>query len=336
MLDQLITLIWIVIKILIIVIPMMLVIAYVTMLERKVIGYMQVRVGPNRVGWRGILQPIADVVKLLTKEVITPTLSDKALFAIAPIVTLAPALVVWAVIPFNHNWVLANINAGLLFIFAMSSLGIYGILLAGWASNSKYAIFGALRSAAQMISYELAMGFAFIGVLLLTGSLNLSEIVLQQSGGIWHWYFIPLFPLFVVYVISGVAETNRSPFDIAEGESEIVAGFHVEYSGMGFALFFLAEYANMLLISAIAAVVFLGGWLSPVQGIPLLGDALSWVPGIAWFMLKIACFMYLYFWLRATMPRYRYDQLMQLGWKILIPISIIWLLVVAFFVYYVG
>lgn len=336
MIDQLITLAWIILKILVIIIPIMLVVAYVTMLERKVIGYMQVRVGPNRVGWRGTLQPIADVVKLLNKEVIIPTVSDKVLFTIAPIITLAPALVVWAVIPFDHHWVLAKVNAGLLFIFAMSSLGIYGILIGGWASNSKYATFGALRSAAQMISYELAMGFAFIGVLLLTGTLNLSDIILQQSGGIWHWYFIPLFPLFVVYVISGVAETNRSPFDIAEGESEIVAGFHVEYSGMGFALFFLAEYANMLLISAIAAVVFFGGWLSPFQGIPLLGPGLAWVPGIVWFLLKIACFIYLYFWLRATMPRYRYDQLMQLGWKVLIPVSIVWLLVVAFFVYFVG
>ena len=336
MIDQILALVFIILKILLIIIPIMIAVAYTTMLERKVIGYMQVRVGPNRVGFHGMLQPLADVLKLLNKEVITPTISDKFLFTIAPIITLAPALVVWAVIPFDRHWMLANINAGLIFIFSMSSLGIYGVLIGGWASNSKYAIFGAMRSAAQMISYELAMGFSFVGVLLLTGTLRLSDIILQQSGGFWHWYFIPLFPLFVVYIISGVAETNRSPFDIAEGESELVAGFHVEYSGMGFALFFLAEYANMLLISGIAALIFFGGWLSPFQGIPLLGAAFSWVPGIVWFLIKIGCFIYLYFWLRATMPRYRYDQLMQLGWKVLIPVAIVWLLVVAFYVYFVG
>jgi len=334
--DQLWTLLVIVLKILVIIIPLMLTVAYVTMLERKVIGFMQVRVGPNRVGWKGVLQPIADVVKLLTKEVITPSASDKWLFLISPILALAPALVVWSVIPFDHHWVLANINAGLLFVFAMSSLGIYGVLIGGWSSNSIYATFGALRAAAQIISYELAMGFSFVGVLCLTGTMNLSEIILQQSGGIWNWYFIPLFPLFVVYWISGVAETNRSPFDIAEGEAEIVAGFHVEYSGMGFALFFLAEYANMLLISGIAALVFFGGWLSPFEGIPFIGQWLAWVPGIVWFLLKTGCFIYLYFWLRATMPRYRYDQLMQLGWKVLIPVSIFWLLVMAVYVHLVN
>ncbi len=336
MIDQLWILLFTVIKILIIIIPLMIVVAYVTMLERKVIGFMQVRVGPNRVGWGGVLQPLADVMKLLTKEVISPAASDKWLFMISPIITLAPALVVWSVIPFDKTWVLANVNAGLLFIFAMSSLGIYGILIGGWSSNSIYATFGALRAAAQIISYELAMGFAFVGVLSLTGEMNLNKIILQQSGGIWHWYFIPLFPLFVVYWISGVAETNRSPFDIAEGEAEIVAGFHVEYSGMGFALFFLAEYANMLLISGIAALVFFGGWLSPFDGIPYVQDWFAWVPGIVWFFLKTAFFIYLYFWLRATMPRYRYDQLMQLGWKVLIPVSIFWLFVVAIFVHYLG
>lgn len=336
MIDQLWILLFTVIKILIIIIPLMIVVAYVTMLERKVIGFMQVRVGPNRVGWGGVLQPLADVMKLLTKEVISPAASDKWLFMISPIITLAPALVVWSVIPFDKTWVLANVNAGLLFIFAMSSLGIYGILIGGWSSNSIYATFGALRAAAQIISYELAMGFAFVGVLSLTGEMNLNKIILQQSGGIWHWYFIPLFPLFVVYWISGVAETNRSPFDIAEGEAEIVAGFHVEYSGMGFALFFLAEYANMLLISGIAALVFFGGWLSPFDGIPYVQDWFAWVPGIVWFLLKTAFFIYLYFWLRATMPRYRYDQLMQLGWKVLIPVSIFWLFVVAIFVHYLG
>jgi len=334
--DQLWVLLFTVIKILVIIIPLMLTVAYVTMLERKVIGYMQVRIGPNRVGWMGILQPIADVVKLLTKEVITPSAADKTLFLISPVIALAPALVVWSVIPFDHHWVLANINAGLLFVFAMSSLGIYGVLIGGWSSNSIYATFGALRAAAQIISYELAMGFAFVGVLCLTGTMNLSEIIVQQSGGFWHWYFIPLFPLFVVYWISGVAETNRSPFDIAEGEAEIVAGFHVEYSGMGFALFFLAEYANMLLISGIASLVFFGGWLSPFEGIPYLGHWLSWVPGIVWFLMKTGFFIYVYFWLRATMPRYRYDQLMQLGWKVLIPVSIVWLLVIAFAVHIVG
>ncbi len=336
MIDQLWFVLIIICKILVIIIPLMLIVAYVTMLERKVIGYMQVRIGPNRVGWMGVLQPIADVVKLLTKEVITPSAADKTLFLISPVIALAPALVVWSVIPFDHHWVLANINAGLLFVFAMSSLGIYGVLIGGWSSNSIYATFGALRAAAQIISYELAMGFSFVGVLCLTGTMNLSEIILQQSGGFWHWYFIPLFPLFVVYWIAGVAETNRSPFDIAEGEAEIVAGFHVEYSGMGFALFFLAEYANMLLISGIASLVFFGGWLSPFDGIPYLGQWLSWVPGIIWFVIKTGCFIYLYFWLRATMPRYRYDQLMQLGWKVLIPVSIVWLLVVAFAVHIAG
>ncbi len=328
--EQLLTLLWIIIKIVMILVPLFIAVAYVTMAERKVIGYMQGRIGPNRVGIKGLGQPIADTIKLLMKEVITPSASNRYLFFLAPMLSIAPALAAWAAIPFSDGWVLANINAGLLYIFAMSSLGVYGILIAGWASNSKYAFFGALRSAAQVVSYEIAMGFTLVGVLLAAGSLNLSTIVLHQSGGVWHWYWLPLFPLFVVYWISGVAETNRAPFDVAEGESEIVAGFHVEYSGMGFAIFFLAEYANMILISAVASLLFLGGWLSPFQGIPLLGAFFSWVPGLFWFVIKMAFFIFLYFWMRATFPRYRYDQLMRLGWKVLIPVTLVWLVVVAF------
>jgi len=327
--SQLLTLLWIVVKIIIILIPLFISIAYVTMAERKVISYIQGRVGPNRVGIRGLGQPIADVVKLLLKEVIVPSASNKYLYVIAPMLSMTPALAAWAVIPFAKGWVLANVNAGLLYIFAMASLGVYGILVAGWSSNSKYAFFGALRSAAQVVSYEIAMGFAFVGVLLATNTMNLSEIVLRQSGGFWHWYWLPLFPLFVIYWISALAETNRAPFDVAEGESEIVAGFHVEYSGMGFALFFLAEYANMILVSAIAAVVFLGGWLSPFQGIPLLDHLFAWVPGIVWFVSKMCFFIFLYFWIRATFPRFRYDQIMRLGWKVLIPATIVWLVVTA-------
>ncbi len=326
---ELLALLWIIAKILIIAIPITLIVAFLTLAERKVIGYIQGRIGPNRVGFRGILQPLADAVKLMFKEVIVPSASNTYLFIAAPMLTLAPALVAWAVVPFASGWVLSNVNAGLLFLFSMTSLGIYGILVAGWSSNSKYAFFGALRSAAQMISYEIAMGFVLVGVLLAAGTMNLSQIVLHQSGGIWHWYGLPLLPLFVVYWVSGVAETNRAPFDVAEGESEIVAGFHVEYSGMGFALFFLAEYANMILVSAIAVLLFLGGWLSPFDGIPGVGPLFSFVPGFIWFVLKVSFFLFLYFWMRATFPRYRYDQIMHLGWKVLIPVSLIWLIVVA-------
>lgn len=326
---MLITLLWIVIKILLIIVPLMLAVAYLTFAERKVIGFMQDRIGPNRVGPFGLLQPIADAIKLMCKEMITPSAANPWLYRLAPMMTFIPALAAWAVIPFGPNMVLANVNAGLLYLFAMSSVGVYGIIIAGWASNSKYAFYGALRASAQMVSYELAMGFALIGVVLAAGSANLSDIIQAQSGGFWHWFFIPLFPLFIVFWIAGVAETNRAPFDVVEGESEIVAGHHVEYSGMRFALFFLAEYANMILISALIATFFMGGWLSPVQGIPFVDEALAWVPGLIWFLLKISFFLFVYLWIRATFPRYRYDQIMRLGWKIFLPLTLIWLVVVA-------
>lgn len=322
-------LLWILAKIFIILIPLIGAVAYLTMAERKIIGYMQSRIGPNRIGIMGIGQPIADVLKLLYKELIIPTPSNRYLFLIAPILAIVPALTAWAVIPFHPNWVVANIDAGILFLFAMSSLGVYGILIAGWSANSKYSMFGALRAAAQTISYEIAMGFALVGVLLAADTMNLQQIVLRQSGGIWHWYWLPLLPLFFVYWVSAVAETNRAPFDVAEGESEIVAGFHVEYSGVGFALFFLAEYANMILISFIAALIFWGGWLSPFQGIPVLEHWFAWVPGLIWLLIKASFFLFLYIWMRATFPRYRYDQIMHLGWKVLIPITLVWIVVVA-------
>lgn len=317
------------IKIALIIIPLLLGVAYLTFFERKIIGFMQDRIGPNRVGFQGLLQPIADILKLLCKEVIVPSASNQYLYLIAPVLSIAPALIAWSVIPFQAGWMLANINAGVLFLLMISSVGVYGILLAGWASNSKYAFLGALRSVAQTIAYEIPMGFCFVGVLLVAGSMNLQEIVLRQQGGLLHWYFLPLFPLLVVYWISGVAETNRAPFDVAEGESELVAGFHVEYSGISFGLFFLAEYANMILISVIASLLFLGGWLSPFEGVPILGKAFSVVPGIFWLMLKTGFFLFFYFWLRATFPRYRYDQIMRLGWKILIPVTLIWILLIS-------
>jgi NADH-quinone oxidoreductase subunit H len=314
--------IWTLVKILAIVLPIMGAVAYLTLAERKVIGYMQVRIGPNRVGYYGLLQPIADGVKLLLKEIIIPTGSNKFLFVLAPIMALAPALAAWAVVPFNDGMALADVNAGLLYILAMTSLGVYGIIIAGWASNSKYAFLGAVRSAAQIVSYEIAMGFALVCVLMAAQSMNLGDIVRGQHGnlGALNWYFIPLFPMFLVYLISGVAETNRAPFDMAEGESEIVAGFHVEYSGMAFALFFLAEYANMILIAFLTSIMFLGGWLSPL---PFLPDSFIWLLGKASFIL------FLFLWFRATFPRYRYDQLMRLGWKVFIPLTIIWVVVLA-------
>ena len=327
--GQLPVLLQIVLKILVIVVPIMLSVAYLTLAERKVIGYIQVRIGPNRVGPRGLLQPIADGLKLLMKEIIIPTNSNRYLYMLAPIIALAPALAAWAVVPFTDTLVLADLDAGLLYILALTSMGVYGIIIAGWASNSKYAFLGALRSAAQVVSYEIAMGFALVGVLLAAGSLNLREIVLAQSGGFFSWYWLPLFPLFLVYFISGVAETNRAPFDVAEGESEIVAGFHVEYSGMTFALFFLAEYANMILVAVLTAVMFLGGWLSPFHEWPVLGSIpLIGQSGIHWLLIKMSVLLFLFLWFRATFPRYRYDQIMRLGWKIFIPITIIWLLVV--------
>lgn len=329
MLQDISILIWMIIKILVIVVPLLLCVAYLIYAERKVIGYIQVRIGPNRVGAKGLLQPIADLIKLITKELIIPTKSNKYLFVIAPLFALVPSLAGWAVIPFGEGTVLANINAGVLYVFAMSSLGVYGVLIAGWASNSKYAMFGALRSTAQTVSYEIAMGFALVGVLLAAGSMNLSDIVMSQKGGILHWWFVPLFPLFLVFWIAGIAETNRAPFDLAEGESEIVAGFHVEYSGIGFALFFLAEYASMILISALISILFLGGWMSPFEGIPVLENIFFVVPGFLWLLIKISFFLFVYLWVRATFPRYRYDQLMRLGWKVLIPVTIVWIMVTA-------
>ncbi|MBI5447371.1 MAG: NADH-quinone oxidoreductase subunit NuoH [Gammaproteobacteria bacterium] len=330
MIHDIFILIYTLIKVVLITLPLLLFVAYLTYLERKIIGYIQGRIGPNRVGIYGLAQPFADFFKLLTKELIIPTASNRYLFLIAPVLALVPALAAWAVIPFSEGLVLSNINAGLLYLFAISSLGVYGILIAGWASNSKYALLGAMRSAAQTISYEIAMGFAFVGVLMASGTLNLQDIVLHQQGGILHWFWIPLLPLFFVYWVSAVAETNRAPFDVAEGESEIVAGFHVEYSGMTFAIFFMAEYANMILVSAIAALLFLGGWLSPFENIPVLDAWFDWVPGFAWLLLKTSGFLFLLIWLRATFPRYRYDQIMRLGWKVLIPITILWIVVLGF------
>lgn len=316
--------IWTLVKILVIVVPIMLTVAYLTLAERKVIGYMQVRIGPNRVGYYGLLQPLADGLKLLFKEVIIPSGSNKFLFIIAPVLALTPALAAWAVIPFSDGMALADINAGLLYILAMTSLGVYGIIIAGWASNSKYAFLGSLRSAAQIVSYEIPMGFALVCVLMVSQSMNLGDIVLGQKSdvGLFGWYFIPLFPMFVLYFISGVAETNRAPFDMAEGESEIVAGFHVEYSGMAFALFFLAEYANMIMIAILTAIMFLGGWLPPFDIAPF-----NLLPGIFWLLAKTSVMLFLFLWFRATFPRYRYDQLMRLGWKVFIPLTLVWVVV---------
>lgn len=314
---------WVMMKIVAILLPLLVFVAYFTFAERKVIGYMQLRVGPNRVGIKGWGQPIADALKLMMKEIIVPTRSDKFLFLLAPILSITPALAAWAVMPFSETLVLADIDASLLYVLALTSMGVYGVIVAGWASNSRYAFLGAMRSAAQIVAYEIAMGFALVGVLMVAGSLNLREIVVGQTGGLHQWYFLPLFPLFIVYFISGVAETNRAPFDVAEGESEIVAGFHVEYSGMGFAVFFLAEYANMILIAALTVVMFLGGWLPPVDIAPL-----NRIPGVMWFGLKTSAVAFLFLWFRATFPRYRYDQIMRLGWKILIPVTLVWIFVV--------
>ena len=311
----------IVAQILAIVVPLLVAVAYLTYAERKVIGAIQLRKGPNVVGPFGLLQPFADGIKLLAKETILPAGANKLIFILAPMLTFVLSLIAWAVIPFDDGMVLANINVGVLYLFAISSLGVYGVIMAGWASNSKYAFLGALRSAAQMVSYEVSLGFVIISVLLCVGSLNLSDIVMAQKT---IWFAIPLFPMFVVFFISALAETNRAPFDLPEGESELVAGYFVEYSSMSFVLFFLGEYANMILMSAITAVLFLGGWLPPVDIAPL-----NWIPGPIWFFLKIAFVLFFFLWVRATMPRYRYDQLMRLGWKVFLPLSLFWVVLTA-------
>ncbi|MCU7836612.1 MAG: NADH-quinone oxidoreductase subunit NuoH [gamma proteobacterium symbiont of Taylorina sp.] len=326
----------ILLKIIVILVPLLLTVAYFTYIERKVIGYMQARIGPNRVGPRGWLQPIADAMKLMFKEIIFPTNANKVLFIVAPTIAISTALAAWAVVPFGAELVLADLNIALLYILAMTSIGVYGVILAGWSSNSKYAMMSTLRTAAQVVSYEIAMGFALVGVVMASRSLNIGEIVAGQGGtGIWGWYMWPLLPLFVIYFVSGVAETNRAPFDVAEGESEIVAGFHVEYSGILFAIFFLAEYANMILISIMAALLFMGGWLSPFESVEFLSLGSSFLAGssIVWLLAKTAIFMFLFLWFRATFPRYRYDQIMRLGWKVFIPITIVWIYVVGIMYY---
>jgi len=314
-----------------IVIPLMLGVAYLTLWERKLIGWMQIRIGPNRVGPGGLLQPIADGIKLFLKEIILPAKANKGLYVLAPVMALMPALAAWAVIPFSPDVVLADVNAGLLYLLALTSLGVYGVIIAGWASNSKYAFLGAMRSAAQMVSYELAMGFALVVVLMVSGSLNLSDIVEGQGKGrfasmgltILSWNWLPLLPMLMVYFISGVAETNRAPFDVVEGESEIVAGHMIEYSGMSFALFFLAEYMNMWLIAALTVLMFFGGWQAPINIAPF-----TWLPPIGWLLVKMFFVVSLFLWIRATFPRYRYDQIMRLGWKVFIPVTLVWIVVV--------
>lgn len=323
--------VWALVRILVVAVVILLCVAYLILWERKLIGWMHVRLGPNRVGPAGLLQPIADVLKLLLKEVIQPTAASRWLYLIAPIMTVVPAFAVWAVIPFQAEAVLANVNAGLLYAMAISSIGVYAVILAGWASNSKYAFLGAMRAAAQMVSYEISMGFALVLVLMTAGSLNLSEIVNSQQHGFFaghgvnflSWNWLPLLPAFVVYFISGIAETNRHPFDVVEGESEIVAGHMIDYSGMAFALFFLAEYINMIVISALAATLFLGGWDAPFE-------FLSFIPGIFWLLLKVFALLSVFIWVRATFPRFRYDQIMRLGWKVFLPVTVIWVVVVGF------
>ncbi|RZO36125.1 MAG: NADH-quinone oxidoreductase subunit NuoH [Rhodospirillaceae bacterium] len=312
-------------QILLIVLPIMGAVAYLTLAERKVIAAMQLRKGPNVVGPFGLFQPVADGLKLLVKETVIPSGANRVVFILAPMLTFVLALVAWAVIPFDAGWVLADINVGVLYLFAISSLGVYGIIMAGWASNSKYAFLGALRSAAQMVSYEVAIGFVIITVLMCVGSLNLTDVVMaQQGGGFWSWYWLPLFPMFIIFFISALAETNRHPFDLPEAEAELVAGYNVEYSSMTFALFFLGEYANMILMSGMTAVLFLGGWLPPFDIEPF-----TWIPGVIWFALKIALCLFVFLWVRATFPRYRYDQLMRLGWKVFLPFSLLWVAVTA-------
>ncbi|MCO5401037.1 NADH-quinone oxidoreductase subunit NuoH [Ralstonia soli] len=328
-------LIWTLVRAVCIVLPLLLCVAYLILWERKLIGWMHVRLGPNRVGPMGLLQPIADVLKLLLKEVMVPSAVSRGMYIIAPLMVLMPAVAIWAVVPFQAEAVVSNINAGLLYVMAISSVGVYGVILAGWASNSKYAFLGAMRASAQMISYEIAMGFALVTVLMVTGSLNLSDIVNSQNRGffaghginILSWNWLPLLPMFGVYFISGVAETNRHPFDVVEGESEIVAGHMIEYSGMAFALFFLAEYINMIVISALTATMFLGGWASPIDA-----PVFNWIPGFFWLLIKVFLLLSVFIWLRASFPRYRYDQIMRLGWKIFIPLTVGWLVVVAIWI----
>jgi NADH-quinone oxidoreductase subunit H len=320
---------WTLLKILLVLLPLLGAVAYLTLWERKFLGWMQVRIGPNRVGPWGLLQPIADALKLLTKEILVPTQASKGLFFIGPVMTIMPAMAAWAVVPFGPDVALANINAGLLFVMAITSMEVYGVVIAGWASNSKYSFLGALRASAQMVSYEIAMGFCLVVVLMVTGSMNMTAIVVAQGEGMFasqglnflSWNWLPLLPIFVVYVISGMAETNRHPFDVVEGEAEIVAGHMVEYSGMSYAMFYLAEYANMWLISILAAVMFLGGWIAPVA-------ALDWIPGWIWLGIKTFAVVSLFIWVRATFPRFRYDQIMRLGWKVFIPVTLFWLVVV--------
>ncbi len=323
--------VWALVRIVIIVLPMFACVAYLTLWERKLIGWMHTRMGPNRVGPLGLLQPIADALKLLLKEIIQPIRANKLLYIVGPVMVIAPAFAAWAVVPFQDGMVLADVNAGLLYVMAITSVGVYGVILAGWASNSKYAFLGAMRASAQMVSYEIAMGFALVTVLMITGSLNLGDIVRSQSQGFFashglnflSWNWLPLLPMFVIYFISGVAETNRHPFDVVEGESEIVAGHMIEYSGMAFAMFFLAEYANMILITTMCATLFLGGWL-PILDIPVLRD----IPGFFWLFGKTFFLLSVFIWLRASLPRYRYDQIMRLGWKVFIPLSVFWVVVI--------
>jgi len=325
------------VQILAVTIVVILCVAYLTLAERKVIGWMQVRIGPNRVGPKGLLQPFADVIKLLIKEVVVPERSNRFLFVVPPLLALTPAFAAWAVISLWPGFSIADVDAGVLYVLALAGFGAYGIILAGWATNSKYAFLGAMRSAAQIVAYEIAMGFALVGVVMAAGTLNIGKIVESQAGGPLSWYWLWLFPLFLVYFISGVAETNRAPFDVAEGESEIVAGFHVEYSGIAFALFFLTEYANMILIAALTATFFFGGWLSPFQGYPVVGDTFLAAPGLHWLVIKIAFFLFCFLWFRATFPRYRYDQIMRLGWKVFIPVTLVWLCVeAAMWLYKIG
>jgi len=324
LLDWIITGGIILIKIILIVVPLIVSVAYLTYAERKIIGYMQVRIGPNRVGLRGWGQPIADALKLMFKEITIPSRSNSYLFVIAPTLAFAPAMAAWAVIPFSDGLVLADIDASLLYILALTSVGVYGVIIAGWASNSKYAFMGAMRVSAQIVSYEIAMGFALVGVLMAAGSINLGDIVRAQQGSILHWYWLPLLPLFVIYITSGLAECNRHPFDVVEGESEIVAGHMIEYSGMAFALFFLAEYINMIVISAMTATMFLGGWAPPIDA-----PVFNWIPGFFWLLIKVFLLLSVFIWLRASFPRYRYDQIMRLGWKIFIPLTVGWLIIVA-------